>query len=101
MATLLTLILAVQAALLVAVFGLRRDLRRFETAMSLRVPLPSPVPTLRRPPGPAATSSAREPSRCLHPMQSRVDASVLGRPQFLCLACDETVAAPLSLGVKE
>lgn len=88
MATLLRLVLVGQIATVVAVLWLAVRLTRVETIVSHRLPLPAAPP--RRPPGPTSTAAGqRRP--CPHPEASRVDASVLGRPQFLCLACDTTV----------
>lgn len=86
MTTLLILVACGQLATVVAIAWLAVRLTRFETVVSLRLPVPVPAAPRARPPGPAMTAQA-----CPHPVQQRVDASVLGREQFLCLACDATV----------
>lgn len=84
MTTLLILVACGQLATVVAIAWLAVRLTRFETVVSL----PSRYRWRRVPGrlGPAMTAQA-----CPHPVQQRVDASVLGREQFLCLACDTTV----------
>jgi hypothetical protein len=89
MASLLLAVLVAQVLTWGALWGLIRRVARFETVVSLRLPVPSPPMGRTRPPGPASTAAP-----CAHPRASRLDASVLGRPQFLCLACDTTVPLP-------
>lgn len=84
---LLLLLLGAQLVTLGMVAWLVRRLTWFETVVSLRLPVPPRAAP--RPPGPTTTSAG-----CPHPVRSRVDASVLGRPQFFCLACDATVPLP-------
>jgi len=81
---LIVLGLVLQVATLAMVERLSARLARLTSALEGRTPA-------RRPPGPAATAAAMP---CRHPEQFRVDASVLGRSQFLCLACDATVPSP-------